>query len=192
MTLNFSKSGEVTVTMIDYIKMILYDAPKEMRGSAVTPVANHLFQVNTVNPIWLEKDKADIYVHIIVQLLYLSQHARRDIRTALSFLCGRLTNPDQDDYKKLARVLKYLDSTVDMPLVLAANDSGKFCCWVDASYALHSDRKSHTGGTLSLGKRSTYSTSNKQKFIACSSSYQGRSRWCSSRHVSIDLDSTFP
>jgi hypothetical protein len=169
MTLNFSKPGEVTVSMIDYIKGILHDAPKEMRGSAATPAANHLFQVNTVNPIPLEKDKADIYIHIIMQLLYLSQRARPDIRTAVSFLCGRLTNPDQDDYKKLARVPKYLDSTVDMPLVLAADDSGKIRWWVDALYAVHLDMKSHTGGTLSLGKESIYSTSNKQKLVTHSS-----------------------
>jgi hypothetical protein len=31
-----------------------------MRGSAATPAANHLFQVNTVNVIPLEKDKAEI------------------------------------------------------------------------------------------------------------------------------------
>jgi hypothetical protein len=60
MTLNFSKPGEVTVSMIDYIKGILHDAPKEMRGSAATPAANHLFQVNTVDPVPLKQDKADI------------------------------------------------------------------------------------------------------------------------------------
>jgi hypothetical protein len=169
MTLDFSKSGEVTVTMIDYIKMILHDAPKEMRGSAATPAANHLFQVNTVNPIPLDKDKAEIYVHTVMQLLYLSQRARPDIRSAVSFLCGRLTKPDQDDYKKLTRVVKYLDSTVDMPLVLSADASGKIRWWVDASYAVHSDMKSHTGGTMSLGKGSIYSTANKQKLVTRSS-----------------------
>jgi hypothetical protein len=161
MTLDFSKAGEVMLTMIDYIKIILHDAPKEMRGLAATPATNHLFQVNTVNPILLEKDKADIYVHIVMQLLYPSQRTRPDIGTAISFLCGRLKNPDQDDHKKLARVLKYLDSTVDMPLVLAADDSGKIRWWVDASYAVHLDMKSHIGGTLSLGKGSIHSTSNK-------------------------------
>jgi hypothetical protein len=169
MTLDFSKPGEVRVTMIDYIKMILHDAPKDMCGSASMPAANHLFQVNTVNPIPLEKDKADIYVHIVMQLLYLSQCAHPDICTPMSFLCGWLTNHDQDDYKKLARVLKYLDSTVDMPLVLAAEDSGKICWWVNASYAVHSNMKSHTSGTLSLGKGSIYSTSNKQKLVTCRS-----------------------
>jgi hypothetical protein len=169
MTLDFSKSGAVTVMMIDYIKGILHDAPKEMRGSATTPAANHLFQVNQVNPVPLNTEKAEIYVHIVMQLLYLSQRARPDIHTAVSFLCGRLTKPDEDDYKKLARVLKYLDSTVDMPLVLAADDTGKIRWWVDASYAVHADMKSHTGGTMSLGRGSIYSTSSKQKLVTRSS-----------------------
>jgi hypothetical protein len=169
MTLDFSKPGEVTVTMIDYIKGILHDAPGEMRGSAATPAANHLFEINQVNPVPLGKEKAEIYVRIVMQLLYLSQRARPDICTAVSFLCGRLTKPDENDYKKLARVLKYLDSTVDMPLVLAADDTGKIQWWADASYAVHADMKSHTGGTLSFGKGSIYSTSNKQKLVTRSS-----------------------
>jgi hypothetical protein len=121
-----------------------------MRGSTATPTANHLFQINE-NPIPLETDEAEVYVHIVMQLLYLSQRARPDIRTAVSFLCGRLTKPDQDYYKKLTRVVKYLDSTVDMPLVLAADNTGKIRWWVGASYAVHSDMKSHTGGYPVLG-----------------------------------------
>jgi hypothetical protein len=124
MTHDFSNTGEVAVTMIDYIKSVLHDAPKEMRGSAATLAANHLFKVNQVDPVLLGKENADIYVHIVMQLLYLSQRARPDLRTAVSFLCGRLTKPDADDYKKLTRVMKYLDCTVDMPLVLAADSTG--------------------------------------------------------------------
>jgi hypothetical protein len=170
MTLDFSNPGEVTVTMIDYLKSVLHDAPKEMRGTAATPAANHLFEVNEVDPVLLDKENADIYVHIVMQLLYVSQGARPDLRTAVSFLCGRLTKPDADDYKKLTRVMKYLNSTVDMPLVLAVDNTGKVRWWVDASYAVHVDMKSHTGaGSMSVGKGSLYSTSNKQKLVTRSS-----------------------
>jgi hypothetical protein len=169
MTLDFSNPGEVIVTMIDYIKGVLHDAPKEMRGTAATPATHHLFQINETNPVLLDKEKADLYVHIVMQLLYLSQRAQPDIRTAVSFLCGRLQQPDEDDYKKLARVMKYLDGTVDMPLILAADASGKIRWWVDASYAVHNDMKSHTGGTMSLGKGSLYSSSTKQKLVTRSS-----------------------
>ena len=41
--------------------------------------------------------------------------------------------------------------------------------WVDASYAVHPDMKGHTGGTMSLGNGSIYSTSIKQKLVARSS-----------------------
>jgi hypothetical protein len=43
MTLDFSTAGQVTITMIDYIKMICMDLPKGMIGSAAKPAANHLF-----------------------------------------------------------------------------------------------------------------------------------------------------
>jgi hypothetical protein len=41
--------------------------------------------------------------------------------------------------------------------------------WVDASFAVHTDMKSHTGGTLSLGKGSVYSASTQQKLNTKSS-----------------------
>jgi hypothetical protein len=87
----------------------------------------------------------------------------------MSFLCRKLTKPNEDDYKKLAWVLNYLDSTVDTPLVLAVDNTGKICWWVDELYAVHADMKSHTGGTLSLGNGSMYSTSSKQKLLTRSS-----------------------
>lgn len=78
MELDFSKPGEVTVWMIEYIKTILQDIPSDMVGTATTPAANHLFEVNTTNPVPLSPEKAEMFVHLVMQLLYLSQRARPD------------------------------------------------------------------------------------------------------------------
>jgi hypothetical protein len=43
MTLDFSAPGQVTVTMIDYIKVICMDLLKDMIRRAATPAASHLF-----------------------------------------------------------------------------------------------------------------------------------------------------
>jgi len=67
--------------------------------------------VNEKEPDVLEGERKDFFVHIVMQLLYLSQHACRDIRTDVSFLCGRLHRPDKDNYKKVSRVIKYLQAT---------------------------------------------------------------------------------
>jgi hypothetical protein len=41
--------------------------------------------------------------------------------------------------------------------------------WIDASFAVHPDMRSHTGNTMSLGKGSVYSTSKKQRINTKSS-----------------------
>ncbi|GKY97397.1 hypothetical protein MPSEU_000698200 [Mayamaea pseudoterrestris] len=168
MVLDYTKPGEVAINMVDYVKNILHHAPDDMDGTAATPAASHLFQISE-NPVMLSEAKKQIFVTIVMQCLYLSQRARPDIRTAISFLSTRLQQPDEDDYKKAARVIKYLRGSVDMVLTLKADQSGIVQWWVDASYAVHPDMKGHTGGTMTLGQGSVYSTSAKQKLVTRSS-----------------------
>jgi hypothetical protein len=40
---------------------------------------------------------------------------------------------------------------MEMILTLGADDLSSFRMWVDASYAVHPDMKSHTGGVMSMG-----------------------------------------
>jgi hypothetical protein len=65
--------------------------------------------------------------------------------------------------------MKYLQSTIDLPLVLSTDGSGKLRWHIDASYAVHMDMRSHTGGAMMLGKGSVYSTLVKQKLVTRSS-----------------------
>jgi hypothetical protein len=81
----------------------------------------------------------------------------------MAFLTTRVKRPDRDDYKKLGRVLKYPRGTPDLALTLEGDDARIVKWWVDASFAVHPNMKSHMGGTLSLGKGSIYSASTHQK-----------------------------
>jgi hypothetical protein len=168
MLLDFSQPGEVTVDMVDYLKSVIAEMPDEMIGTASTPAARHLFQINE-NPELLDPERAAGFHRMVMQLLYLSQRARPDIRTAISYLCKRTTKPDQDDWKKLTRVMRYLQGTVELKLRLSADGSGQVRWWVDSSFAVHIDMKGHTGGTMSMGKGSIYSASAAQKLVTRSS-----------------------
>jgi hypothetical protein len=50
-----------------------------------------------------------------------------------------------------------------MPLTFEGNEATVMKWWIDASYAVHTDMKSHTGGILSIGKGAIYATSIRQK-----------------------------
>ena len=108
MTLDFRTKGKVQINMEHYIDMMLQDTPEEMKGAATTPATSQLFKVNDKDQQYLGTEKKKIFVHLVMQGLYLSQRGRPDIRTAIAFLCSRLRNPDEDDYKKLTRMMQYL------------------------------------------------------------------------------------
>ena len=95
--------------------------------------------------------------------------ARPDIRTSVSFLCTRCKEADEDDWGKLKRVLKYLYSTMDMKLFLSVDNLQTLTWWVDASYAVHWDSRSHTGMVMYLGLGAAMSVSWRQKLNTGSS-----------------------
>ena len=50
-----------------------------------------------------------------------------------------------------------------MPLTLEVDTPVKIIAYIDASYAVHADKKSHTGCIISLGKGTIYGKSSTQK-----------------------------
>ena len=128
---------------------------------------SHLFKIND-NPVPLSSSEKEIFVHLTMQGLYLSQHAHPDIWTAISFLSSCLCDPDQDDCKKLTCLIQYLQVTRGLTLTLGSNGKGQIQWWIDASYAVHVDLKGHTGTTMSLGSGSIFSGSWKQKLVTSS------------------------
>ena len=142
--------------------------PKEMIGRAATPASLHLFKVNDAAEK-LDDELSELFHHNTAKLLFLCKRARPDIQTAVAFLCTRVKAPDVDDYKKLRRVMQYLRATVYMPLTLEATDVSIVKWWADASFAVHPDMKSHTGGIMTLGKGAIYGTSTRQKINTKSS-----------------------
>jgi len=139
-----------------------------LKTRAATPAANHLFEINAKAPK-LSEEKAEIFHHLVAKLLYLCKRTRPDIILPVAFLCTRVQKPDEDDFKKLGRCLSYLQNHPDIPLTLEASKDGVIKWWVDASFAVHSDYKSHTGACMSLGKGCPINISSKQKINTRSS-----------------------
>jgi hypothetical protein len=87
----------------------------------------------------------------------------------VSFLCKRVKDCNEDDYKKLKRMLQFIGATKDDYLTLLASRLHNVRWWVDPAYAVHHDMKSHTGGALSFGRGVIYGTSKGQKLNTKSS-----------------------
>ena len=168
MDLDYKQAGVVVISMESYIDMMLNDAPDTMSGMVTTPAASHLVKINH-KPVLLSSSEKEIFVHLAMQGLYLSQCAHPDIWTVISFLSSCLHNPDQDDYKKLKQLIQDLCATHNLTLTLGSNGKGQIKWWVDGSYAIHVDLKGHTGTMMTLGSGSIFSGLWKQKLVTHSS-----------------------
>ena len=132
--------------------------------TVTTPAARHLFKINPEGQK-LEERRKKVFHSITNKLLFTEKRLRPDIETTISFLCRRVTKSDEDDWKKLKRLLAYLKGTIDDYRIMGMDpiEETKMRSWIDASYAVHEDMKSHTGGTTSLGLGTLSNKSSVQK-----------------------------
>ena len=82
--------------------------------------------------------------------MYVCKRARPDIAPALSYLCTKVANPTINDQEKLDRLLDFLHGTIDNCRVLGAMFLNEMVTWINASFTIHINKRSHTGGTISF------------------------------------------
>ena len=91
MDLNWSVGGKATIAMIEYVYKILEGFIEVIKKTAATPARDNLFQVRAEELAkHLPDELAVAFHHVVAQLLFLSQRARRDIQLPVSFMTQRV------------------------------------------------------------------------------------------------------
>ena len=164
MNLDFTEPGIFQVDMAQYVKEILREFPEKIEKTSPTPHSDNLFTVRDEDEAMLLPEEQAIQFHrTTAQLLFLSTRARKDIQTAVSFLTTRVKQPDQDDWRKIKKVLEYLNGTVELKLRIEVKDLCVMRWYVDAAHMVHWDCKGQTGAAMTLGRGAVLSYSWKQK-----------------------------
>ena len=180
MTLDFTTKHQVKISMTDYVEDAVksWDAAKatiddgfklvrrkKMRLSAAP---EDLFKVDD-DAKKLQPALATAFHNVVAKALYLVKRSRPDASVAIAFLTTRVREPSIEDWRKLEHLIEYLRSTMDMPLTLGADGTGVLNWYVDASFAVHTNMRGHTGGGLTMGRGFPIVCSTKQKLNTRSS-----------------------
>jgi hypothetical protein len=168
MDIKYTDKRTAVINMKRYLQEAIDECGLELRSKASTPARRSLFEVDPTS-IPLEKGAAETFHRIVAKLLYVSIRARMDLLLAIGFLCTRVSKSTIQDQSKLRRVLEYVKGTLDLEYTLGADGMDRLQTWVDASYAVHPDMKSHTGGIMSFGTGGFVPKSSKQKLNTKSS-----------------------
>jgi hypothetical protein len=166
MDLDYTKDGEVKVSMRKAIESLLSEA--QVQGGARTPATNSLFDIQAESPALTVPEAKQFHSHV-ASLLYLAKRTRPDILLAVSFLSTRVKSPTSEDKSKLDRVLRYLNVTGDLAMVIRGSGGLMINAFIDASFGVHGDGKGHTGSVVKIGDATVMTKSSKQKLVAKSS-----------------------
>jgi hypothetical protein len=154
--------------MNDHIQEAIDAFNGDISKGVQTPAGKGLFELDLdSNP--LNKTEAELFHHIVAKLLYVCKRCRLDIGLAIAFLCTRVSKSTNEDKEKLRRLLRYLERTKQEHLTLGATSFTTISGYIDAAYAVHPDRKSHTGGCITFGRGTLMMKSEKQKLNTKSS-----------------------
>ena len=100
---------------------------------------------------------------------FLAKQGRPDILTGISYLSTKALKPYDEDLKKLSRIISYLNNMINIQLTLEADNSQTISWYIDSSFGVHRDMKSHTGLIHFLGKGCIIGKSTKQNVNTWSS-----------------------
>jgi hypothetical protein len=161
------KNRAITLNQIGYIESFLKKF--NVHGTAKTPSTDALTKTTNDDANNIPAD-VDVFLSCVMTLMYLALRTRPDILFSVAYLSTKVKNPNQNDYKNLMRIFRYLNGTKDLVLKICP-DNLQIKCWIDAAYATHDDMKSHSGYLIGLGNNGslTFVRSSKQKLVTKSS-----------------------
>jgi hypothetical protein len=145
-------------------------ASSKVTSTKSTPASEDLFDVREGATSASIEDSKYFHTHV-AKMLYLAKRVRPECLTAVSFLSTRVQCCDEDDMRKLRRLLGYLLRTKERGIVLRIGEHMTVKAYIDAAYGVHqSSGKSHTGCAIVLGEGGPlYAKSGKQKIVTKSS-----------------------
>ena len=144
------------MTANQYVRLSSGDCAEDAGGATIEPQLyihpqQTIYLSSTKMQLSSEKRGVRCFTNI-AKLLFAAKRARPDIQTAIAFLCTRMQAPDEDDWKKLVRVLGYVKETIFLPLTLGWDGTGNIYWYVGTSFAAHHNMRSHTGAMMTFGQ----------------------------------------
>jgi hypothetical protein len=113
MEIDYTEKGKVIFGMIKYVENMIKDIPEKLKSTAdiaKTPAGEDgLFNQGQGGKLPMECAKA--YHTMVAKGLFLCKRARPDIHPTMAVLCTRVKDPNEADWGKLVRPMKYLNGT---------------------------------------------------------------------------------
>ena len=92
--------------------------------------------------------KVDLFYSIIAKLIWLSHRAGPNMLKDISHLYTRVTALDVDDWRKLNRLLQFVNCTISDEVFVDTDSLHEMVIWIDDTHDIHQNMWGLTGGCI--------------------------------------------
>jgi hypothetical protein len=156
MVMDFSSPPYVLISQVELVEVIIRKAKQSQTMKVPTtspksPATEQLFDASPDSPPLTEKAQANLH-SVLASFNFVGTHGRPDFILYLAAGLKRVLTPTEEDERKAGRFVRYAEGTSDLTLRLRCYLPPKISTFIDASFAIHPNMRSHTGvgayGTL--------------------------------------------
>lgn len=163
----FNSDKTVSITMDGFVCDFLLGV-EDIPGTDTSPASKNLFNVRA-DAAGLDAARRERFHSIMAKILYLAKRVRPDLLVSVAYLVRRVQCCNEDDWDKMCRLVRYIRGSRTLGIRLAGDGQLSITAYIDASYGVHHDMKSHTGAMITLGRGPVYSKSTVQRLNTTSS-----------------------
>jgi hypothetical protein len=161
-TLKFTIPGVLQSSITQYVMRMIQEIPKKLSGKLRCPWSKNLYNVGKNSPK-LSENKSKIFHTFVMKRMFVCKCARQNMLPGIVFLATWVKDLNQQDCIKQIKRMNYFKSTQDNIPKMSADDSQTMKWYIDSSFAVYKDMRSHTGAIMTLRKGVIISESTKQK-----------------------------
>ena len=166
--IRFPRDGTVGIKVDNYLRDAFDAFGEPLTRKVATPALKDLLNIDMSSPR-LSDDRAARFRRVVGILQWACKRGRPDVDLPIAFLRSRVDFCTEQDWKKLRRLLLFLQDTIDDERIIGAADLRELFTYIDASHAVHDNMRGHTGGLMSFGRGVFHSRSTKQRINTGSS-----------------------
>ena len=148
---DFIGEENMAILMTCYIEKCVIQFFEDRRIPTKTLTNRNLFKVRS-DVTQFGQEKKNCFQTIEAKLMWVVKRMRPGIKTTFAFLCTRIEILDEDDWNKVQRFLQYIKGIIGRKQIIGCTELNNIDTITNVSYAVYSDIRSHTGGTITFGR----------------------------------------
>jgi len=122
MEVDFRKRGCVRFEQFGKVADMIDNGPVKLKksGTAMTPASSDLMSRDD-DAKFLSKQRKEQYHNIVAKGIFMAKRSRPDIRHTVAVLAMRVREPNESNWNKMVRLLKYLNGTRQKCLIVCCD-----------------------------------------------------------------------